>query len=164
MKGAKLTARQIGETLHVATLLEGSVQRIGDRVRIALEVTDPARDSSLWSGTFDGTRGDIFATQDSIARAVTAALRVRFVGSSAQPLVRRATANPEAYDLYLQGRAIETTFTRDNLLRSLDYYHRAIALDSGLALPWAKVAVRVWLQPNADRTEASRASLTCVGA
>lgn len=139
LKGTKLSARDIGSALHVSTLLEGSVQRAGDRIRIAVELTSADRDSVLWSGTYDGNRGDVFAMQDSIAKAVVAKLHTEAAPQQAT-LVRRATAKPEAYDLYLQGRALANTFSFGNLMRSLEFYRRAIALDSSFALPYAGIA------------------------
>ena len=139
LKGTKLSARDIGGALHVSTLLEGSVQRAGDRIRIAVELTSVDRDSVLWSGTYDGNRRDVFAMQDSIAKAVVAKLLAETAPRVAT-IVRRATAKPEAYDLYLQGRALANTFSFENLMRSLEFYRRAIALDSSFALPYAGIA------------------------
>ena len=139
LKGTKLGARDIGGALHVSTLLEGSVQRVGDRIRIAVELTSADRDSVLWSGTYDGNRSDVFAMQDTIAKAVVAKLLAESAPRQAT-IVRRATAKPEAYDLYLQGRALANTFTFENLMRSLEFYRRAIALDSSFALPYAGIA------------------------
>jgi serine/threonine protein kinase/tetratricopeptide (TPR) repeat protein len=139
LKGTKLSARDIGGALHVSTLLEGSVQRAGDRIRIAVELTSAERDSVLWSGTYDGNRSDVFAMQDSIAKAVVAKLLAE-TGPRQTTIVHRATAKPEAYDLYLQGRALANTFSLENLTRSLEFYRRAIALDSSFALPYAGIA------------------------
>ncbi len=139
LKGTKLSARDIGSALHVSTLLEGSVQRAGDRIRIAVELTSADRDSVLWGGTYDGNRNDVFAMQDTIARAVVAKLLAE--NSPRQStMVRRATTKPEAYDLYLQGRALANTFSLENLMRSLEFYRRAIVLDSSFALPYAGIA------------------------
>jgi len=139
LKGTKLSAHDVGGVLHVSTLLEGSVQRVGERIRIAVELTSADRDSVLWSGTYDGNRNDVFAMQDSIAKAVVAKLLAETVRSQAT-IVRRATAKPEAYDLYLQGRALANTFSYENLMRSLEFYRRAIALDTNFALPYAGIA------------------------
>jgi len=139
LKGKKLSARDIGRALHVSTLLEGSVQRAGDRIRIAVELTSTDRDSVVWSGTYDGNRSDVFAMQDTIAKAVVAKLHVETPPRQVT-IVRRATAKPEAYDLYLQGRALANTFALENLMRSLEFYRRAIALDSSFALPYAGIA------------------------
>ena len=139
LKGTTLSARDIGRALHVSTLLEGSVQRAGDRIRIAVELTSVDGDSVLWSGMYDGNRGDVFAMQDTIAKAVVAKLLAQTAPRQAS-IVRRATAKPEAYDLYLQGRALANTFSFEDLMRSLEFYRRAIALDSSFALPYAGIA------------------------
>jgi serine/threonine-protein kinase len=135
LKGTKLTAREIGDTLHVTTILDGSVQRSGERLRIAVSLSDLAHDSTLWSGTYDGNRADVFRMQDSIAKAVVGALQVQL--SSAPQLVRRATSSNEAYDLYLRGRALAGTLTEPNLLKSITLYQDALAKDSMFALAYA---------------------------
>jgi eukaryotic-like serine/threonine-protein kinase len=142
LKGAKLTTRQVGDTLHVATVLEGSVQRVGNQIRIVVALTDPARDSTLWSETYDGAWDDVFAMQDSISRSVVGALRVRLGHDAAagSQLVKRATKSAEAYDFYLQGRYLLNTGRPANVDKSLDLFNKALQKDSSFALAYAGIA------------------------
>ena len=139
-RGSHLTARQVGESLHVSALLEGSVQRVGDRVRIAVDLTDPQRDGVLWHKSFDGTRADVFGMQDSIAKAVVAALEVRLADGATQSPPKPEKTNPEAYDAYLRGRYFQARRDSAGLTKSLDYLSSAIALDSTFAPAYAALA------------------------
>lgn len=90
----------------MTTLLEGSVRRAGDRVRITVQLSDVANGFQLWSERYDRELKDIFDVQDEIAKAVVDRLRVTLVGSQDERLVEQATTNIEAYQLYLRGRAL----------------------------------------------------------
>jgi len=126
-KGAREDLRVVGEKLSVATVLEGSVRRAGNRVRITVQLVDVADGYHLWSERYDRELTDIFAIQDGIAAAVAEALKVALVGGSAE---RRAagTANLDAYDLYLQGRAAQLR-RGSAVVRARDLFERAAALD-----------------------------------
>lgn len=163
-RDSHLTARQVGESLHVSALLDGSVQRVGDRVRIAVELADPQHDGVLWHQSFDGTRADVFGMQDSIAKAVVAALAVQLAGESGRTRTK-ATTNPEAYDAYLRGRYFQGRRDSTGLTKALDYLDRAIALDpsfapayAALGETYADMTIFGFTDPNSVRAKAEAAS------
>jgi TolB-like protein/Tfp pilus assembly protein PilF/Flp pilus assembly protein TadD len=123
--------RSIGEKLNVTTVLEGSVRRLGDRVRITTRLSDTKEGRQLWSERFDRELRDIFDVQEEIARAIAERLRITNAGGSAR-LVQQATTNMEAYELLLKGRAFVTRRGRA-VLEAIPLFERAIALDPNLA-------------------------------
>jgi TolB-like protein len=130
-RGKAEDLRAIGEKLNVNTILEGSVRRAGDRVRITTQLSDTREGRQLWSERFDRELKDIFDVQEEIARAIAERLRVTISGGSAR-LVQQATTNMEAYQLLLQGRARVTRRGRA-VLDAIPLFERAIALDPNLA-------------------------------
>jgi len=126
-KGAREDLRAVGEKLNVATVLEGSVRRAGNRVRVTVQLVDVADGYHLWSERFDRELTDIFAIQDEIAAAVAEHLKVTLRAGSAE---RGAvgTTNLEAYDLYLQGRALQLR-RGAAVVRARDLFERAVSLD-----------------------------------
>src|SRR5215207_1249690 len=131
LKGKDLPSRTIGDTLGVEHLLEGSVRRSADRLRVFIQLVGARKDSVLWSEQYDRKLEDVFAVQDEIARAVAAALRVQLALGVPTP---RAPANAEARNLYDRGRF--TLFTRTgpaDLLRAARLFESAIELDSSYA-------------------------------
>ena len=138
-KGTNADIRTIAESLGVATVLEGSVRRSGDRVRITVQLIDASHGFHLWSNEYDRDLEDVFATQDEIATAVTEALVPRLRPEDA-PVTRGGTQNVAAYDLYLKGR--EKWRTRDvGLLReAVDEFRAARDLDPEFALAWSGLA------------------------
>ena len=136
-KGADL--RTIGEKLNVTTVLEGSVRRAGDRVRITVQLSDVANGFQLWSERYDRDLKDIFDVQDEIAKAIAERLRVTLAGSKDGRLVERATTNIQAYQLCLKGRALVDR-RGASVPPGLDLLRRAVALDPGYALAWAGIA------------------------
>ena len=105
-KGKSDDLRTIGEKLNVTTVLEGSVRRAGDRVRITVQLSDVANGFQLWSERYDRELKDIFDVQDEIAKAIAERLRVTLAGGEDDRLVEKPTTNIEAYQLYLKGRAL----------------------------------------------------------
>ncbi|MFB3110629.1 MAG: tetratricopeptide repeat protein, partial [Gemmatimonadales bacterium] len=138
-KGRNTDLRTIGEQLQVSTLLSGSIRRSGDRLRVTVRLENAADGVQLWSEQYDGVLEDVFAFQDDIATRVADQLQVALLGRGNQPLVRPTTANPEAYRQYLQGRFFLAQ-RGDGILRSLEYFERAVALDSTYARAYAGVA------------------------
>ena len=136
-KGADL--RTIGEQLNVTTVLEGSVRRAGDRVRITVQLSDVANGFHLWSERYDRDLKDIFDVQDEIAKSVAERLRVTLAGGKDVRLVEQVTANIEAYQLYLQGRALVDR-RGASVPPGLELLRKAVALDPGYSLAWAGVA------------------------
>ncbi len=138
-KGKGDDLRTIGEKLNVTTVLEGSVRRAGDRVRITVQLSDVANGFQLWSERYDRELKDIFDVQDEIAKAIAERLRVTLAGGKDDRLVEQATTNIEAYQLYLKGRALVDR-RGASVPTGLDLLRTAVELDPGYSLAWAGVA------------------------
>ncbi len=142
----------IGRKLNVATLLEGSVRKAGNRVRIAVQLVKVADGYQLWSETFDRTLDDIFAVQDDIAQSVVKELRTTLMGetadSKASGEVKAEVAaaaegrgtNAEAHRLFLQGRYFVNRFGAQDVARGIELLHQALAIEPGHALAWANLS------------------------
>ena len=138
-KGSTKSLRQIAGELGVAHVLEGSVRREGDTVRITAQLIDAAADHHLWSRTYDRELVDVLAIQDEIAREVGRALEVE-LGEGNGVLAKRGTRDPEAYELYRRGRFFWRNRTREGHELAIQYYRRAIERDSSYAEPYAGLA------------------------
>ena len=138
-RGQNVDVRDIGAKLHVATVLTGSVQRAGDKLRITAQLVKTSDGVSQWSDTFDRSATDIFAVQDEVTRAVIAALKGKVLAASANESAT-ATRDPQAYDLYLQGRFFQTKRTTNDVSRAIGLFEQAIARDSMFAQAWAGLA------------------------
>jgi serine/threonine protein kinase len=140
---ARQDVRQIGDTLNVASVLEGSVRKAGNRVRISVQLIGVADGSNLWSERFDREMTDVFEIQDEISQAIVAKLKVRLTSQSGSgndlaqppaPPIKRYTENLEAYNLYLKGRYELYKMTREGLDASKRHFEEAIRLDPNYAL------------------------------
>jgi len=138
-RGQNVDVRKIGTTLGVNTVLEGSVQRAGDKLRITAQLVKAMDGVSLWSETFDRSATDIFAVQDEVARAVITALKGKVLASGARE-PSTATHDPQAYDLYLQGRFYQGKRTTPEVRRAIGLFEQAIARDSMFAQAWTGLA------------------------
>jgi serine/threonine-protein kinase len=138
-KGKSVDLRTIGEKLNVTTVLEGSMRRAGDRVRITVQLSDVASGFQLWSERYDRELKDIFDVQDEIAKAIAERLRVTLAGGKADRLVEQGTANIEAYQLYLKGRALVDR-RGASVPIGLDLLRKAVELDAAYSLAWAGIA------------------------
>ena len=139
LKGKGDDLRTIGRKLNVTAVLDGSVRRSGDRIRITVQLSDVADGFQLWSERYDRQVKDIFDVQDEIAKAVAERLRVTMAGGKDERLVGQATTNIEAYQLYLRGRALLDR-RGANVPIALDLLRSAVDLEPGYALAWAGVA------------------------
>jgi adenylate cyclase len=141
-KGRNLDIREVGRELGVETVLEGSVRQAGDQVRITAQLIDAESGFHLWSATYDRKLEDIFQVQDEIAAAIVDKLRIELAPQEQELAVRdkAPTQNVEAYELYLQGRAIWKRRGEDNLRKAIDLYQRALGLDPGFARAQAALA------------------------
>ena len=170
--GVERNLRRIGEELGVARVLEGSVQRSGNRVRVNAQLIDAHNDAHLWAQTYDRDLADVFAIQSEIAKAIADQLRVHLSGQEEQVIAAKPTDNVEAYDAYLRGLAysLKTVNTTANALGAQKYFKEAVRLDPKFALGWAMLSYvdaagyrSLALQPTvALREEARQAAETAL--
>jgi len=138
--------RQIAQQLGVANILEGSVQKANDQVRVNVQLINALTDAHLWADTYDRKLTDIFAVETEIAKAVADVLQAKLTGSEQHVIAARPTENSEAHQLYLKGRFFWNKRTGSDLKKSIDYFEQAIAADPNYALAYAGVADGyVWL-------------------
>jgi TolB-like protein/DNA-binding SARP family transcriptional activator/Tfp pilus assembly protein PilF len=137
-KGSGKSLREIAGELRVGHVLEGSVRREGNQVRITAQLIDAATDHHLWSQSYDRQLVDIFAVQEEIAREVGRALEVEL--GEAKGSLARGTRDPETYELYRRGRFLWGKRTREAHEQAVQYYHRAIERDSSYADPYSGLA------------------------
>jgi serine/threonine protein kinase/Tfp pilus assembly protein PilF len=130
---------EIANQLGVANLLEGSVQKTNDQVRVNVQLVRAANDSHLWAETFDRKLTDIFSVESEVAKAIADQLRAKLTGQEEQVIAARPTDNPEAYDAYLRGLAytLKTGNSPANHLGAQKYLKEAVRLDPKFALSWA---------------------------
>jgi serine/threonine protein kinase/Tfp pilus assembly protein PilF len=142
-KSAPENLPQIAKQLGVAHILEGSVQKSGDAVRVNVQLIKAATDSHVWADTFDRKLTDIFSVESEIAKAVADQLRAKLTGQEEQVIAAKPTGNPEAYDAYLRGLAyiLKTLPTRANALGAQKYLREAVRLDPKFALAWAQLSI-----------------------
>ena len=136
-KGTTKTIRQIGEELGVAAILEGSVRRDGDNLRITGQLIDTETDKHLWAETYDRKMENIFEIQTDVATRIADALNARISGSEREAIAAAPTENVEAYTLYLKGQAEYFKYTYDGFEKSIDYYKQALELDPAYALAYS---------------------------
>jgi len=139
-KGKDLEAGAIGGQLKVGSLLEGSVRKSGDQVRITAQLIDVARGYHLWSESYDRKMEDVFAIQDEVARAIVNTLKAKLVSDDDSPIVNPGTEDPEAYNLYLRGLYHWNRRTGPELEKGIELFRQALAIDDRYALAWAGLA------------------------
>jgi len=160
-KGAKKDTREIGQELQVRYLLEGSVRRAGNRVRVAVRLTDSSTGFQLWGDDFEGDLKDVFAVQEQTALKIAEALNLRLTPQEQKAVQRRYTSNPEAYDAYLRGRALVEYFDRaDKLEAGRRHFEKALQSDPNYALALAgmsRVDGQYYRNINPDESRLRRA-------
>jgi len=139
-KGKPVKVQQVAEDLGVRYVLEGSVRKEGQTVRINAQLVDATTGHHLWAERFDGALGDIFALQDRFTRKIVAALAPKLTGDEQKKLTLRYTDNVEAYDAYLKGREQSLVGTPESLVNAADYFEKAIELDANYSLAHAGLA------------------------
>ena len=139
-KSAPGDLREIAQKLGVANILEGSVQKPSEQVRVNVQLIHAATDTHLWAETYDRKLTDVFAVESDIARAVAERLRAKLTGSAEHVLASRPTENPEAHQLYLKGRYFWNKRTTDNLKTAIDFFEQAIAKDPAYAVAYSGLA------------------------
>ena len=132
--------RQVGEKLHVSTVLEGSVRKVGDKIRITAQLINCADGNHLWSEEYDRNMTDLLAVQSEVAQQVTQKLQVALGVEETRTLTKAATTIPEAHRLYLLGRFHFAKQTEAGYTEAAKCYHQALALDPNYALPYCGLA------------------------
>jgi TolB-like protein/class 3 adenylate cyclase len=147
----------IAKQLGVANILEGSVQKAGDTVRVSVNLIQAASDSHLWAETYDRKLTDIFGVESEIAKGIAESLRAKLTGREEQALAVKSTNNPEAYDAYLRGLAFDARRAPSPSSEAPGLYERAVQLDPNFAIAWARLS-RVDSQIYFNRTDPATAS------
>src|SRR5437773_420782 len=160
-KSAPENLREIATQLGVAYIVEGSVQKSGDAVRVNVRLTKAANDSQLWADTFDRKLTDIFSVESEVAKAIAEQLRAKLTGQEEQVIAAKPTDNVEAYDAYLRGLAytLKTQTTSANSLAAQKHFREAVRLDPKFALAWALLSIveaRGYIAQNLQPTLALR--------
>ena len=137
--------REIAKQLGVANILEGSVQKVADQVRVNVQLVNAQTDSHLWANTYDRKLTDIFGVESEIAKGIAESLQAKLTSHEEQALAVKPTNNPEAYDAYLRGLSFDARFhfsigDRDLGLKAVGFYERAVQLDPKFALAWARLS------------------------
>ena len=139
-KGKETDIREIGQKLNVSAVLEGSVRKAGNRLRITAQLISVADGYHLWSERYDREMEDIFEIQDEISLAIVDALKVKLLGTEKAAVLKRHTDNTEAYELYLKGRFHFGKWTESGFKKANEYYEQATALEPTYALAFAALA------------------------
>lgn len=156
-KSAPENLGDIAKQLGVSNVLEGSVQRVADQVRVNVQLINAVTDEHLWADTYDRKLTDIFGVESEIAQNVAQALQAKLTGSEKSLIAKKPTENQEAYELYLKGRFFWNKRTGVDLRKAIEYFQEAIAKDRNYALAYAGVADSYLLLPNygGDSTQES---------
>ena len=131
---------EIGRELQVGTILEGSVRKAGDRLRITAQLIDVASQAHLWSEDYDRDLTDVFAIQSDVAQHVAQALQITLKPAEARQIEKAGTADLEAYNAYLKGLYHFSTWSKEGLEKSIEYFEQAIARDPAFAKAYAAMA------------------------
>jgi TolB-like protein/Flp pilus assembly protein TadD len=133
---------EIARQLGVANILEGSVQKVADQVRVNVQLVNAQTDSHIWAETYDRKLSDIFGVESEIAKGVAESLQAKLTGHEKQALAAKPTNNPEAYDAYLRGLAFQARIGQSIhlALKTIGYFERAVQLDPNFAIAWAHLS------------------------
>ncbi|MDH3937842.1 MAG: tetratricopeptide repeat protein, partial [candidate division Zixibacteria bacterium] len=153
--------RKIGRDLLVNTVLEGSIQREENQIRVRAQLINSADDAHLWSQTYDRELESVFDIQDDISRAIVAAMRLELLGTDEAVITRRYTENIEAYNYYTRGRHLWNKRTESDIRKAIEYFEMAIEFDSnyalahsGLADAWSTLREYIYVTGTVTKTEA----------
>jgi TolB-like protein/tRNA A-37 threonylcarbamoyl transferase component Bud32/Flp pilus assembly protein TadD len=145
-KGKNVKVQDIGNQLNVGYVLEGSVRKSGNKLRVTAQLINVTDGYHLWSDRYDRDLEDIFAIQDEISLAIVDKLKLKLFKEEKAELIKHPTRDIEVYNLYLRGRYHWQRFTVEDLKKSQKYFERAIELDPDYALPYAELAGGVYMQ------------------
>jgi len=150
---------EIAKQLGVANILEGSVQKAGDQVRVNVHLVNVQTGSQLWAETYDRKLSDIFSVETEISKGIAESLQAKLTGREEQALAANPTNNPQAYEAYLRGVGYETrsNYSSDGLFKAIEFYDLAVRLDPNFALAWARLSgVHALLYSNRRDTTIAR--------
>jgi TolB-like protein/Flp pilus assembly protein TadD len=153
------TIAEIADILGVQAVLEGSVRRSGERVRITAQLVDAKSGYHLWSGSYERQLTDIFELQDELARGIVETLRIELRVDAAKRLVAEQTQSPEAYNWFMRGRALYDWDSPENLYLSISYFEKAVEADPDYAMAWGYLAFARGLTVLWQSTEAVSSSV-----
>ena len=139
-KGKETDAETVGRQLGVRAVFKGRVMQRGDNLEISAELVDARDDSHIWGEQYSRKSADIFALQGELAKEMTTALRMRLTGEDEKRMAKSYTANPEAYQVYLQGRFWWNKRSEEGFNKAIEYFQQAIAKDPTYALAYAGLA------------------------
>ncbi len=139
-KGKEIDIREVGEKLNVGTVLEGSVRKAGQRLRITAQLINVEDGYHIWSGQFDREMKDIFDIQEEISLTIVDHLKLKLLQGEKEKILKRSTENPEAYECYLKGRYFWNRRYEKSFQRGLQYFQQAIEKDPGYALAYVGIA------------------------
>lgn len=146
LKGSNKALPEIARELNVDAVLEGSVQRTGDRVKIRIQLLHGPTDTHLWAGDYERELTDVLKLQNEVARAVAAEIRVQIAPEERARMASVAAVNPAAHQEYLLGRYLLWKFIEEDRLRAIDHFTRATQIDPGYAAPYAGLAHAWWMR------------------
>src|SRR2546422_1289961 len=154
-KGGQKKIGEVAKELEVGSILEGSVRKAGDRVRITVQLIDSLTSEHLWAESYDRKLKDVFAIQSEISKTVAEELKVQLLSHERALIEKKQTVSPEAYALYLKGRYYWNERTREDIDKAIQYFEHAIRIDpqfapsySGLADCYSVLADYFWMAPN----------------
>src|SRR5207248_4026977 len=133
---------EIAKQPGVANILESSVQKAANQVRVNVHLVNVQTSSQLWAETYDRKLSDIFSVETEIAKGIAESLQATLTGGEEQALAAKPTNNPQAYDAYLHGLTFETrsNYSSDALFKAIEFYDLAVQLDPNFALAWARLS------------------------
>jgi len=140
VKSQGLDIKEIGEKLQVENVLEGSIRKAGNVLRVTVQLINVKEGSPIWSDKFEGVLADVFSLQDKISLAIVDNLKIKLLSEEKLKIVARDTENTEAYNLYLQGRFFWNQRTEEGFMKAIENFKKAINIDSTYALAWAGIS------------------------
>ena len=145
-KRAKATINEIAKKVNVQYVLEGSVRKAGNDIRITAQLIDGLTDTHIWAEKYSGTLDDIFEIQEKVSRAIVNSLKLKISAEEKEFISKSPTKNLEAYNLYLKGRFFSYTGTREGMVKSVECYEKALSMDPEYALAYAGLADSYYVQ------------------